>query len=171
MEHIWLSLSINRVSGVDDNGPDKRRDSGAVIRATHKGLRYRDSSQVSTRQSPHEIGPSLITTSELRQRSEETYLQLPVHTLYKVGDKERSPKTAFLFSLQLALYRESLLNKFLLDRLPGYGSYETKQSLIETARKMLDAILLLAANRDELTDFTMGFVWAVGLPSPPRAVK
>ncbi len=85
--------------------------------------------------------------------------------LYKVGDKERSPKTAFLFSLQIALYQEFLLNKFLLDRLPGYGSFETKQSLIETARKMLDAILVLAANRDKLTSFSVGFVWAVGFPS------
>ena len=91
--------------------------------------------------------------------------------LYKVEGKERSPKAAFFFSLQLALYRELLLNKLLLDRMPGYGSYETKQSLVETARKMLDAILLLAANRDKLTDFTMGSVWAVGLPSPPRAVE
>ena len=85
--------------------------------------------------------------------------------LYKVGDKERSPKTAFLFSLQIALYQEFLLNKFLLDRLPGYGSFETKQSLIETARKMLDAILVLAANRDKLTNFSVGFVWAVGFSS------
>ncbi len=90
--------------------------------------------------------------------------------LYTVGDKEHNPKTAFLFSLQIALYQEFLLNNCLLDRLPGYGSFETKQSLIETAKKMLDAILVLAANRDKLTNFTVRLVWTVGLPSTPTTV-
>lgn len=112
---------------------------------------------------------SLITISELKQQSEETDLRLPVRILYEVGDKERSPKTAFLFSLQIVLL-ESLLNRLVLDRLAGHWSFETKQNLIETARKMLDAILVLAANRDKLTNFTVGFVWTVGLPSTPTAV-
>ena len=68
--------------------------------------------------------------SELKQKWEETDLPLPIHMLYEVGDKERSPMTAFLFSLQIALL-ESLLNRLVLDRLAGHWSFETKQSLIE----------------------------------------
>ena len=69
----------------------------------------------------------------------------------------------FLFNIQIALYQEFFLNRFLLDRLPDYGSSETKQDLTDTARKMLDAILVLCANRDKLTHFSIGFVWAVSL--------
>lgn len=67
---------------------------------------------------------------------------------------------ALLLNFQIALYLEFLLNRFLLDRLPS-GSFETKQDLVDTARKMLDAILVLYANRDKLTRSSIGFVWAV----------
>lgn len=54
-----------------------------------------------------------------------------------------------------------LLSNFLLDRLPACGSSKTKQDLIETARKMLDGILVLCANRDKLTNYSIEFVWAI----------
>ena len=97
--------------------------------------------------------PILIIVRELRRQSDDTYKRLPDHLLYKIDDENNTRKTAFLFTLQLALYQESLLNRFLLDRLPGDGSFETKRSLIDTARKMLDAILVLAASRDKLANF------------------
>lgn len=69
---------------------------------------------------------------------------------------------AFQFSLQMALYQEYNLNRFLIDRLPDEGSFKVKQDLVDTARKMLDGILVLCANRDKLTNYTINFVWAVG---------
>lgn len=72
---------------------------------------------------------------------------------------------AFQFSLQMAIYQEFNLNSFLIDRLPDEGSLNVKQDLVNTARKMLDGILVLCANRDKLTNYAMEFVWAV---SPPH---
>lgn len=69
--------------------------------------------------------------------------------------------SASLFTIQIALYQEYLLNIFLLDRLPECGTFQTRQDLIDTARKMLDGILVLCANRDKLTNYTVGFVWGV----------
>ena len=68
---------------------------------------------------------------------------------------------AFQFSLQMALYQEYNLNRFLINRLPDEGSFNVKQDLVDTARKMLDGILVLCANRDKLMNFALGFVWAV----------
>ena len=72
---------------------------------------------------------------------------------------------AFQFSLQMALYQEYNLNRFLIDRLPDEGSFNVKQDLVDTARKMLDGILVLCANRDKLMNFALGFVWAVSCPT------
>ena len=72
---------------------------------------------------------------------------------------------AFQFSLQMALYQEYNLNRFLIDRLPDEGSFNVKQDLVDTARKMLDGILVLCANRDKLVNFALGFVWAVSCPT------
>ena len=69
--------------------------------------------------------------------------------------------SAFQFSLQMAIYQEYNLNSFLIDRLPDEGSPNVKQNLVNTARKMLDGILVLCANRDKLTRYAMDFVWAV----------
>lgn len=69
--------------------------------------------------------------------------------------------SAFQFSLQMAIYQEYNLNNFLIDRLPDEGSSNVKQDLVNTARKMLDGILVLCANRDKLTHYAMDFVWAV----------
>ena len=68
---------------------------------------------------------------------------------------------AFQFSLQMALYQEYNLNRFLIDRLPDEGSFNVKQDLVDNTRKILNGILVLCANRDKLTDFALGFVWAV----------
>ena len=76
--------------------------------------------------------------------------------------------SAFQFSLQIALYQEFNLNEFLINRLPDGGSFNVKQDLVNTARKMLDGILQLCANRDKLTSYATGFVWAVS--SPHRVV-
>ena len=97
--------------------------------------------------------------SELKRRSEEAYTQIPDHLKYVPGDTRH--RTAYRFSLVLALYQEYLLNNFLLDRLPDYGSFKTRQDLIDTARKMLDGILVICANRDKLNNYTIGFVWSV----------
>ena len=65
------------------------------------------------------------------------------------------------FSLQMAIYQEHNLNNFLINRLPDDRSPNIKQDLVNTARKMLDGILVLCANRDKLTSYAMEFVWAV----------
>ena len=89
---------------------------------------------------------------------------MPSQLKYLVDDPNRHVMPAFRFSLQIALYQEYLLNDFLLDRLPDSGSVKTKQTLLETAQKMLDGVLVLCANRDKLTNYTTGFVWAVSYP-------
>ena len=53
------------------------------------------------------------------------------------------------------------MNRFLLDRLPDQGFREVKQDLIDTARKMLDAVLELCSARDRLTDYPTCIVWQV----------
>ncbi len=93
---------------------------------------------------------------------------MPAHPQYKPSDPNRRTLSASLFSLQIALYQEYLLNNLLLDRLPGCGSSPSKQDVIDTARKMLDGVLVLCANRDKFTNYSIGFVWAVtysGIPS------
>ena len=100
--------------------------------------------------------------SELKRRSEERYAQMPYALRWQPHDIERHRSmSAFQFSLQMALYQEFNLNIFLIDRLPDEGSYNVKQDLVDTARKMLDGILVLCANRDKLTNHAIGFVWAV----------
>lgn len=70
--------------------------------------------------------------------------------------------SAYQFSLQMALYQEFNLNIFLINRLPDEGSFNVKQDLVDTARKILDGILVLCANRDKLTNYAIGFIWTVG---------
>ena len=83
---------------------------------------------------------------------------------WQPDDLERHRSTsAFHFTLQMALYQEYNLNIFLLDRLPDEGSFNVKQNLVDTARKMLDGILVLCANRDKLTNHIY-FVWVVSSP-------
>lgn len=60
------------------------------------------------------------------------------------------------------------MNKFLINRLPDGGSFSVKQDLVDTARKMLDGILVLCANRDKLTNNAIDFVCAVS--SRPHAL-
>jgi len=102
-----------------------------------------------------------MRSSELKHLSKERYAQMPAHLQYKPSHPNRRALSASLFSLQIALYQEYLLNNFLLDRLPGCGSSQSKQDLIDTARKMLDGILVLCANQDKLTNYSIGFVWAI----------
>ena len=71
--------------------------------------------------------------------------------------------SASQFSLQMALYQEYNLNRFLIDRLPDEGSPSVKQDLVDTARKMLDGVLVLCANRDKLMNHAICFVWAVSV--------
>ena len=87
---------------------------------------------------------------------------MPHQLRWQPEDTERHRSmSAFRFSLQMALYQEYNLNRFLIDRLPDDGSSNVKQDLVDTARKMLDGILVLCANRDKLTNHGIGFVWAV----------
>ncbi len=111
----------------------------------------------------------LIWFSELKRRSEATYRQMPTHIQYCPSESNNRQMSAYLFSLQIALYQEYLLNNFLLDRLPDCGSAKSRQDLVDTARKMLDGILVLCANRDKLSNYTIRFVWAVSTPSKFRA--
>lgn len=64
---------------------------------------------------------------------------------------------------------EFLLNKFLLERLPGAASNHDRQDLLDTAKQMLDRVLVLSENRDRLADFTVGFAWAIAYTGIPSA--
>jgi len=86
---------------------------------------------------------------------------MPKPLQYDSNDPNRGTMSAFLFSLQISLHQELFLNNFLLDRLPDGGSRQVKQDLVNTARKMLDGVLVLGANRDRLADYTIHIVWAV----------
>ena len=96
---------------------------------------------------------------------------MPAQLQYKPNSPNRTTLSASTFTLQIALYQEFLMNRFLLDRLPGCGCGSTKsrQELVETARKMLDVILLLCANRDKLTNYTVCFVWTIAYSGIPSA--
>ena len=90
---------------------------------------------------------------------------MPALLRYQPTEKGHRQISASQFGLQIALYQEFLLNDFLLDRLPNCASPNTRQDLIDTARKMLDSILVLCANRDKMTNHTCSFVWVVSTPS------
>ena len=118
------------------------------------------------------LGPSIDGISErrdeLKKRSEERYAQMPEVLQYKPKDPSLQTASALLFSINITFYLEWLLNNFILDRLPDGGSAQSKQSLIKTARKMLDGVLVLSANRDRLRDNMYVFVWTIsyfGIPS------
>ena len=106
--------------------------------------------------------------ADLLKRSEEVYAQIPSQLHYQPNVSSRQDNSPYLFCAQMNYYQEYLLNRFLLDRLPEESSHEVKQDLVDTARKMLDTVLELCANRDRLTDFAVNFVWAItysGIPS------
>lgn len=88
---------------------------------------------------------------------------MPHELRWQPDDIERHRSmSAYQFSLQMALYQEFNLNIFLINRLPDEGSFNVKQDLVDTARKILDGILVLCANRDKLTNYAIGFIWTVG---------
>ena len=64
-----------------------------------------------------------------------------------------------------AFQQQYNLNSFSIDRLPDEGSFSVKQDLVDTARKMLDGILVLCANTDKLVNFAVGVVWLVSCPT------
>lgn len=106
--------------------------------------------------------------NELKRKSREKYAQMPEILQYKANDPKLQTISASSFNLKIGMYQEWLLNDFLLDRLPNCGSVQTKQNLINTARRMLDSVLVLCANRDRLKDYLVGFVCAItysGIPS------
>ncbi|KAL6720315.1 hypothetical protein ACLMJK_002236 [Lecanora helva] len=114
---------------------------------------------------PVEAHSTEARRDNLKRRSEMTYAEMPSQLKYKPGDINY--RTASQFTLVIALHQEYLLNSFLLDRLPTSGSLKSRQDLIDTARKMLDGILVLCANRDKLTNQNF-FVWSIsysGIPS------
>lgn len=90
---------------------------------------------------------------------------MPHELRWQPDDNERHRSmSALQFSLQMALYQVYNLNKFLIDRLPDEGAFNVKQDLVDTARKMLDGILVLCANRDKLTNYVIGFVCSASSP-------
>ena len=94
---------------------------------------------------------------------------MPYELRWQPDDIERHRSmSATQFRLQMSLYQEFNLNRFLINRLPDGGSFNVKQDLVDTARKMIDGILQLCANRDKLTNHSTNFVWAV--ISRPRVV-
>lgn len=121
------------------------------------------------------LGPPLgahetqMRRKELKRRCEERYAQMPHELRWQPDDNERHRSmSALQFSLQMALYQEYNLNKFPIDRLPDEGAFNVKQDLVDTARKMLDGILVLCANRDKLTNYAIGSVCSIvyhGIPS------
>ena len=106
----------------------------------------------------------------MKQRSQEAYDRIPFSLHYQ-PEEMSSIKEPFMFSLRIMLSLEFLLNKFLLDRLPDAASGQDRQDLLDTAKQMLDRVLVLSENRDRLADFTVGFAWAIaaiaytGIPS------
>ena len=105
---------------------------------------------------------------ELKTKSAEKHAQMPEVLQYKPNAPSLQTAGAVLFTIKIAFYQEWLLNDFLLDRLPDGGSVQSKQNLITSARKMLDGVLVVCANRDRIRDNMYVFVWAItysGIPS------
>ena len=119
------------------------------------------------------LGPPDDSTSarrdELKKKSQEKYAQMPEILQYQPDDPKLQTVSASSFTLKIAIYQEWLLNDFLLDRLPDGGSVQVRQNLINTARKMLDGVLVSCANRDRLRDYMVGFVWTITYSGVPSA--
>ena len=104
----------------------------------------------------------------MKQRSEEAYASLPAHLRLQPEDPMflQSPSDMLILRVNLSL--EFLLNRFLLERLPDDGSRQNKQDMLNTAKEMLDRIIILSANRDRLHEHQVGFSWAIvyfGIPT------
>ena len=62
-----------------------------------------------------------------------------------------------------------LLNKLLLERLPDANGHQNREELFFTAKQMLDRINAYSTNRDRLSGYWGGFVWAIGHFGIPSA--
>ncbi|MCJ1435040.1 hypothetical protein MMC27_004410 [Xylographa pallens] len=115
-----------------------------------------------------DIGSSYLRRDDVKQRSEEAYASLPAHLRLQPEDPMflQSPSDMLILRVNLSL--EFLLNRFLLERLPDDGSQQNKQDMLNTAKEMLDRIIILSANRDRLHEHQVGFSWAIvyfGIPT------
>ena len=95
--------------------------------------------------------PSEAIICELRSKCDEVYNQLPVGLRWK---SERLASTSAMnFYWQIFLHLEFLHSKFLLDKLQSLCGQRDSQPLLDTARQLLDDILVLWKRRDCLWDY------------------
>lgn len=79
-----------------------------------------------------------------------------------------SATNARIYTKQVILSLEFLLNRYLLERLPNDETQRSKQALINTAAEMLNRFMILMTIRGKLADYLYDFAWAIiyfGLPS------
>ncbi|MCJ1384382.1 hypothetical protein MMC17_007498 [Xylographa soralifera] len=115
-----------------------------------------------------DIGSSYLRRDDVKQRSEQAYASLPAHLRLQPGDPMFLQTASDMLILRVNLSLEFLLNRFLLERLPDDGSQQNKQDMLNTAKEMLDRIIILSANRDRLHEHQVGFSWAIvyfGIPT------
>ncbi|MCJ1405796.1 hypothetical protein MMC11_009026 [Xylographa trunciseda] len=115
-----------------------------------------------------DIGSSYMHRDDVKRRSEQAYANLPAHLRLMSEDPMFLQLSSDMLILRVNLSLEFLLNRFLLERLPDDGSQQNKQDMLNTAKEMLDKIIILSANRDRLHEHQVGFSWAIvyfGIPT------
>ena len=103
---------------------------------------------------------------DLLRRCDEGYETIPKRLHYMRGTHKTKRPSCFF--TQMSLCNEFLLNKLLLQRLPGGNTGSINQNIFETATTLLDRVVLIHKERDRLGNHAWEFSWYVvyfGIPS------
>ena len=95
--------------------------------------------------------PSTCEITELRTKCDQVYNQIPSNLRYN-AERLRST-SAMDFCRQICLHLEFLHSRFLLDKLQAISEEKNGQPLLDTARHMLNDVLVIWNSRDSLWDY------------------
>ena len=95
--------------------------------------------------------PSETIICQLRSKCDEVYGQIPASLRWK--SEQLASTSAMNYYWQTFLHLEFLHSKFLLDKLRALCGQRDSQPLLDTARQLLDGVLVLWKDRDCLWDY------------------
>lgn len=110
--------------------------------------------------------PSNISTRNLKQRSHDTYVQLPSVIQFSKSELSNTNVSGYVLYAQILTRLEYLLNLFLLERLLKRHNIVTGQDLVEVSHEMLDLTLIFWRKKDRFVGLYADFEWLVRIRVP-----
>lgn len=105
--------------------------------------------------------PSNIGIRALKQRTHDTYMQLPSVIQFSKSELGNTNVPGYVLYAQILTRLEFLMNLFLLERLLKRHNIVTGQDLVEVSHEMLHLTLIFWRKKDRFVGLYADFEWLV----------